>query len=577
MRRFALAFAFVVVSAAALPAQRTTFTHADTLRGTNGPGRSWWDATFYDLHVAVDLADSSIRGYNGITYRVLAPAKEMQIDLQVPMQVDSIVQDGQVLTARRDSNAFFITMASPQRVGDTKTVTVYYHGHPRAAKRPPWDGGFIWRQDSLGHPWVATANEGLGASVWWPNKDIPSDEPDSQRIAITVPDSMTDVSNGRLRSTTHNADGTTTYEWFVTSPINNYDVEVNAGTYAHWTETFKGENGDLTLEFWPLAYHLDTAKVQWQQAKSMLSCFEHWFGPYPWYADGYKLIEAPHLGMEHQSGVAYGNHFKNGYLGRDLSNTGLGLKWDFIIVHESAHEWWGNSVTDKDHADMWIHESFANYAESIYTECQQGKAAGAAYVIGTRRLIKNDRPIVGHFGVNDEGSEDMYYKGGNMLHTIRQVVDNDAKWRSILRGVQKTFWHQTVSGTQLEAYISRAAGIDLSKVFAQYLTTTEVPVLEYSLDGSTLKYRWANVVSGFAMPVRVTVAPDHYQRIRPTESWQTMKVKLASAAQFTVDDNYYVTVRETGTAMGSGGELEVHVRLAPDFARSRAGRAHLRF
>ena len=554
MRRLALALCFVVASAGALAAQRgrTTFTHADTLRGTNGPGRSWWDATFYDLHVAVNLADSSIRGYNGITYRVMAPAKDMQIDLQVPMQIDSIIQDGQVLTARRDSNAFFVTMASPQRVGDTKTVTVYYHGHPRAAKRPPWDGGFIWQRDSLGHPWVATANEGLGASVWWPNKDIPADEPDSQRIAITVPDSMTDVSNGRLRSTTHNADGTTTYEWFVTSPINNYDVEVNAGTYAHWTEIYKGENGNLTMDFWPLAYHLDTAKVQWQQAKSMLSCFEHWFGPYPWYADGYKLIEAPHLGMEHQSGVAYGNHFKNGYLGRDLSATGHGLKWDFIVVHESAHEWWGNSLTNKDNADMWIHESFANYSESLYTECQQGKAAGAEYVIGTRRLIKNDQPIVGHYGVNDEGSGDMYYKGGNMLHTIRQVVDNDEKWRSILRGLQKSFWHQTVSGTQVEDYISHAAGIDLSKVFAEYLTTTQVPVLEYTLDGGTLKYRWANVVPGFAMPVKVTVAPDHYARIRPTESWQTMKVKLASAADFKVDKNFYVTARQIATNEGIG-------------------------
>src|SRR5579872_282217 len=533
MRRLALAFCFVVASAGGLSAQRGTFTHADTLRGTNGPGRSWWDATFYDLHVTVSLADSSIRGYNGITYRVIAPAKEMQIDLQVPMQIDSIIQDGRALTARRDSNAFFVTMASPQRVGDVKTVTVFYHGRPRAAKRPPWDGGFIWRQDSLGHPWVATANEGLGASVWWPNKDIPADEPDSQRIAITVPDSMTDVSNGRLRSTTRNGDG-------------------NAGTYAHWTEIYKGENGDLTMDFWPLAYHLDTAKVQWQQATSMLSCFEHWFGPYPWYADGYKLIEAPHLGMEHQSGVAYGNHFKNGYLGRDLSATGHGLKWDFIVVHESAHEWWGNSLTDKDHADMWIHESFANYSESLYTECQQGKAAGAEYVIGTRRLIKNDRPIVGHFGVNDEGSEDMYYKGGNMLHTIRQVVDDDDKWRSILRGLQQTFWHQTVSGTQVEDYMSHAAGIDLSKVFAQYLTTTQVPVLEYALNGGTLKYRWTNVVPGFAMPVKVTVAPERYERIRPTESWQTMKVKLASAAEFKVDENYYVTVRPAAPKAGIG-------------------------
>ena len=552
MRRFALALSLVVLSAGAAAAQRTTFTHADTLRGTNGPGRSWWDATFYDLHVAVNPADSSIRGYNGITYRVIAPANEMQIDLQVPMEADSIIEDGHALTSRRDGNALFVTMPSPQNVGDTRTVTVYYHGHPRAAKRPPWDGGFIWQHDSLGHPWVATANEGLGASVWWPNKDIPADEPDSQRIAITMPDSMTDVSNGRLRSTTHNSDGTTTYEWFVTNPINNYDVEVNAGTYAHWQQIYHGEHGNLTMDFWPLAYHLDTAKVEWQQATSMLTCFEHWFGPYPWYADGYKLIEAPHLGMEHQSGVAYGNHFKNGYLGRDLSSTGHGLKWDFIIVHESAHEWWGNSLTDKDHADMWIHESFANYSESLYTECQQGKQAGAEYVIGTRRLIRNDSPIVGHFGVNDEGSEDMYYKGGNMLHTIRQIVGNDEKWRGILRGLQKTFRHQTVSGTQIEDYISHAAGIDLSKVFEQYLTTTQVPVLEYSLDGGTLEYRWANVVPGFAMPVRVTVARDKYERIRPTESWQIKRVKLASAAEFKVDQNYYVTARVAGAEVGRG-------------------------
>src|SRR5512132_3908799 len=334
MLRSALIVALAVMPLAAQQPPKV-YTHTDTLRGSNGPGRAWWDAAFYDLHVAISPADSSISGYNAITYRVLAPAKEMQVDLQTPLAIDSITQDRQRLQFRRDSNAFFVRMPSPQKIGVRKTVTVYYRGKPHFAKRPPWDGGFIWQRDSLDNRWIATAVEGLGASVWWPNKDYLADEPDSQRIAITLPDSIVDVSNGRLRATTHNADGTTTFEWFVVNPINNYSVEVNAGRYAHFADTVTGERGPLTLDFWPLAYHLDTATVQFQQVKPMLKCFEHWFGPYPWYADGYKLIEAPHLGMEHQSGVAYGNHFKNGYGGQDLSGTGLGMKWDFIIVHES--------------------------------------------------------------------------------------------------------------------------------------------------------------------------------------------------------------------------------------------------
>lgn len=516
------------------------FTHADTLRGSNTPERAWWDATFYDLHVRVNPSDSSISGHNGITYRILGPAKEMQVDLQVPLQVDSMVQDGRALVYRRDGNAFFVSLQSPQAVGGTKTVTVFYHGKPRVAKHAPWDGGFVWAHDSLGHSWIATACEGLGASVWWPNKDLEADEPDSQRVAITVPDSVMDVSNGRLRHTTHNDDNTTTYEWFVQDPINNYDVAVNAAKYAHFSDVYKGESGALTLDFWPLAYNLDRARSQFVQVKPMLACFEHWFGPYPWYRDGYKLVETPHLGMEHQSAVAYGNHYENGYLGRDLSGTGWGLKWDFIIVHESAHEWFGNSLTAQDHADMWIHESFANYAENLYTECQDGKAAGAAYVIGTRRLIKNDKPIVGHFNVNDEGSGDMYYKGGNMLHTIRQIVNDDAKWREILRGLNKTFFHQVVSGKQVEDYISGAAGINLSKVFDEYLTTTMVPVLEYRVDGSTLSYRWSNVVPGFAMPVKVSLSEGATSFVYPTEEWKTAKLKLKSPATFRVDENFYV-------------------------------------
>ena len=555
MRRSLICLIMLCATAASAEAQTgrppRQFTHADTLRGTNGPARAWWDATFYDLHVTVHPADSSIRGWNDITYRALKPGREMQIDLQMPMEVDSIQQNGRTLTYRRDGNALFVTLPSTQQAGSKGTVVVHYHGKPKAARRAPWDGGYVWAIDSLQRPWIATANEGLGASVWWPTKDIPADEPDSQRIAITMPDSLIDVSNGRLRSTKHNPDGTTTYEWFVVSPINNYNVAVNAAHYAHLTDSYQGEKGKLTLDFYPLDYHVDTARVQFAQAKPMLECFEHWFGPYPWYEDGYKLVETPHLGMEHQSAVAYGNKFKNGYLGRDLSGTGVGMKWDFIIVHESAHEWWGNNISAKDHADMWIHESFANYAEGIYAECRDGKKAGAEYIIGSRRNIQNDAPVVGVFGVNEEGSGDMYYKGGSMLHMIRRLIDNDEQWRGILRGLNSTFWHQTVSGEQVRSYISRQAGMDLSKVFAQYQTTAKVPVLEYRVGRGTLDYRWTNVVPGFDMPVDVALGlpNQEFTRIRPTERWKTTTAPgLSSADSLRVDPDFYVTTKNAAAA-----------------------------
>ncbi|HSU15558.1 M1 family metallopeptidase [Longimicrobium sp.] len=547
MRRIALLASLLLALPAALAAQPHTYTRADSLRGSIGPGRAWWDAAFYDLHVKVSPADSSISGWNGITYRVLQPGREMQIDLQMPLVADSIVQDGRRLAFRRDGNAFFVAMPQ-QAAGTTRTLRFYYHGRPRVATHAPWDGGFVWGADSTRTPWIATAVQGLGASAWWPNKDTQADEPDSQRVAITVPRGISDVSNGRLRSTRQNADGTATFEWFVANPINNYDVAVNAAAYAHFSDSYAGEGGNLTLDFWPLAYHESVARRQFQQVKPMLKCFEHWFGPYPWYADGYKLVETPHLGMEHQSAVAYGNHYLNGYLGRDLSQTGLGLQWDFIIVHESAHEWWGNNITSTDLADMWVHESFANYAEGLYTECQQGKEAGAKYVIGTRAAIQNDEPIIPAFGVNAEGSGDMYYKGGNLLHTLRQIVGDDEKWRGILRGLNSTFRHQTVTGIQVREYISRQSGIDFSRVFQQYLETTKIPVLEYQLGGSSLRYRWANVVPGFDMPVKVRITGDAWTMLRPTTEWQTAPASAGTAAAFAVDPNFYVEARDLNSA-----------------------------
>ncbi len=546
MLRPALCGLLLLAPGVLLAQDTTTYTHADSLRGSlTSPARTWWDVTFYDLQVRINPADSSIAGSNAISYRVQGRPREMQIDLQEPLVVDSMVQDGRAVRYRRDGNAFLAAVTSRQRVGEVRTITVYYHGRPRVAKRPPWDGGFSWGRDSLGTPWIVTTDQGLGASVWWPNKDVQADEPDSQRIALTLPDPLVDVSNGRLRAVEPHPDGTTTWEWFVTNPINNYAIAVAAGDYTHYSGIYRGERGPLTLDFWPLSYHLTAARHQWAQVPAMLQCFEHWFGPYPWYEDGYKLVEVSNNGMEHQSAVAYGNGFSNGYRGADWSRTGLGMLWDFIIVHESAHEWFGNNITAKDNADMWVHEGFANYAEGLYVECRFGKEAGARYIRGNRNWIKNDTPIVPAYGVNGSGSGDMYPKGGNMLHTIRQIVGNDSTWRATLRGLNHTFWHQTVTGRQVEDYLSKQAGVALSRVFQQYLTTTMVPVLEYRIGGDSLAYRWADVVPGFDMPLDVTTSGDstYTTRLHPTENWQSLRVTLTDPTRFRVDPDYYVKAK----------------------------------
>jgi aminopeptidase N len=536
-----------VIILAVMPsiAAQERFTRADTLRGSwDTPGRGWWDVTHYDLALRINPADSTISGRNVIRYRVLAPGRELQIDLMAPLRIDSMVQEGRRLPVRRDGNAHFAAVQDPQRTGEEHTLTVWFGGAPRVAPRPPWDGGFSWRTDSLGRPWIVTTDQGVGASVWWPNKDTQADEPDSQRFAVTVPEPLQHVGPGALRSVTRHDDGTATWEWVVRNPINNYAIAVSAGNFAHWSERYPGEAGTLALDYYPLDYHLEQARVTFLQVRTTLQCFEHWFGPYPFHEDGYKLIEVPYNGMEHQGAVTYGNGYANGYRGRDGSGTGLGMLWDFIIVHETAHEWWGNNLTTRDLADMWVHESFANYAEGLYTECLFGKEAGARYVVGTRQGIRNDRPIVpAHRGVNAQGSGDMYPKGGNMLHTIRQVVADDARWRRILRGLQRDFRHAIVDGAQVQAYISGMAGIDLSRVFAQYLTTTMIPVLEYRFADGQLAYRWSGVVNGFDMPVDVTLEGAAV-RLRPTTVWQSM---VTTATALELDADYYVTAKAAGS------------------------------
>ena len=540
MKIFRLALLFSILSFP-LFAQKYTFTHDDTLRGSITQERAWWDLQFYHLNTRINPTDSTIGGHVVVRYKVLKPAQILQIDLQRPLTISKITQDGQELSFNRNGDAFFIKLIKPQKTNAQEEITVYYGGRPRIAKRAPWDGGFSWKRDQNGQPFVATSCQGLGASVWWPCKDHMYDEPDSMKISITVPPGLTDVSNGRLRSVSSNTDGWRTFHWYVQNPINNYGVNVNIGNYVSWTETFEGEKGKLDLSFYALPENIGKAKVQFQQAKSMLKAFEHWFGPYPFYEDGFKLVEVPYLGMEHQSSVTYGNGYQNGYLGRDLSATGWGLKWDFIIIHESGHEWFANNITYKDIADMWIHESFTNYSENLYTEYHHGKQAGSEYVIGCRKLIRNDKPIIGIYNVNHSGSGDMYYKGGNMLHTIRQLVNDDEKWRGILRGLNKTFYHQTVTSPQIEEYMSAQAGINLSKVFDQYLRDVRIPTLEYKLEGKQLSYRWSNCVAGFEMPVKLKIG-DNWKTVQPTSDWKTLKATKASAV--IVDPNFYVEIKK---------------------------------
>lgn len=517
----------------------TTFTRQDTLRGSITKERAWWDLKYYHLDVKVNPKDSTIKGSNTIKYTVLQDYNKMQIDLQKPMDIYKVVQDGKELKFEREGNAFFIQLIANQKVGEVKEVKVFFGGKPKVAVRPPWDGGITWRKDSNGNDFIASSCQGLGASIWWPNKDHMYDEVENMLISVNVPGHLTDVSNGRLQSIKKEKDGTKTFNWYVANPINNYGVNINIGDYVSFSEKYKGEKGNLDCNYYVLRENLAKAKTHFKDVPRMLKAFEHWFGPYPFYEDSYKLVEAPYLGMEHQSSVTYGNDYKNGYKGRDLSGTGWGLKFDFIIIHESGHEWFANNITYKDIADMWIHESFTNYSESLFVEYYYGKDAGAEYVIGCRKNISNDKPIIGNYDVNNEGSGDMYPKGANMLHTMRQVINDDAKWREILRGLNKTFYHQTVTGKQIQDYINTQSGINFNRVFAQYLTTTQIPVFEYIFKNGTFGYHWTNCVAKFDMPVKVKLNGEEIW-LKPTTEWKSEKI-TSDKRTVEVDKNFYVT------------------------------------
>ena len=516
----------------------TVFTHQDTLRGSITKERVWWDVKQYHLDIKINPTDSTISGSNTIRYKILNSYNRMQIDLQEPLKINKVIQDGKELKYQRDGNVFYIDLVALQNPGEIKKLTVFYGGKPKIAARPPWDGGITWSKDNNGKPFIASTCQGLGASVWWPNKDHMYDEVDDMIISVNVPNNLTNVSNGRLQSVIDMKDGTRTFNWYVSNPINNYGVNINIGDYVSFSEVYKGEKGNLDCIYYVLRDNLDKAKIHFQDVPRMLKAFEHWFGPYPFYEDSYKLVEAPYLGMEHQSSVTYGNGFKKGYLGTDLSGTGWGLKFDFIIIHESGHEWFANNITYKDIADMWIHEGFTNYSESLFVEYYYGKQAGAEYVRGLRKGIENDKPIIGYYDVNNEGSGDMYNKGGNMLHTLRQIVNDDQKWRTILRGLNSTFYHQTVTTKQIEDYLSKSVGLDLAPFFDQYLRDIRIPTFEYKFYNNTLYYRWTNCVPGFNMPVKVTLNGKE-QWLKPQVEW-TILPQMSKNLKVGVDKDFYV-------------------------------------
>lgn len=513
-----------------------TFTKQDTLKGSNTIFRNFWDVKKYDLSVEPDFAQKSIKGNNTISFEIIKDVTNptFQIDLQQPMKADKVTASFPISEYKQDGDFIWIKAKKNFKKGEKYTIDVAYSGNPTIAKHAPWDGGWIFTNDQNGNPWMSVADEGIGASIWLPTKDIWSDEPDNGVVMkIITPKDLVGVGNGRLINTKTTGDKTT-YTWEVKNPINAYSIIPNIGKYVNFKDTFNGEKGKLDLDYWVLDYNLEKAKKQFQQVKPMLSAFEYWFGAYPFYEDSYKLVDSPYLGMEHQSNVAYGNQYLNGYLGNDLSGTGVGLNWDYIIIHESGHEWFANNITAKDQADMWVHEGFTMYSEVLFTEKYMDKKSAYLYAVGIRSSIENDIPIIGKYGVRNEGSGDMYYKGASMIHTIRQVIDNDEKFRQILRGLNKDFYHKTVTTEEIENYISKKAGIDFSSVFNQYLRTTKIPTLEYSQTGNVLKFRYTNVVKNFKLPVKI----DGEQVINPTEEWQTIKLKKETPVEFS--NAYYI-------------------------------------
>lgn len=515
----------------------------DSLLGSNSIYRSWWDIKHYAITFKPDFNTKFISGVNEISFLVLEENNHlMQLDLQLPMKIDSVFCNSIKINQITQNGNFWCLTIPDLKQNTLSQLKVFFSGYPKVAKNPPWDGGWVWKKDKNKNPWMSVACQGAGASVWFPCKELQSDEPDSGAdLNIQVPDTLIGIGNGKLHSKTKLNGGFTQYSWKVKSTINSYDIIPYIGKYKHISDSIVGRNGTLKTDYWCLEYNETKAKTHLKEnVVNTLKSLEEWFGPYPFYQDSYKIVESPYLGMEHQSNIAYGNNYINGYAGRDLSNSGWGLKWDFIVVHETAHEWFGNSVTACDVADNWIHEGFASYSEVLHTETFYGKDAGNDYCLGVRKSILNDKPVIGNYNIRQEGSGDMYNKGSNIIHMIRFLLNDDVKFKELLNAISSQFYHQCITSKQLEEFIMKETKLDLKAFFNQYLRTSQIPKLEYKLKAKSIEYRYTNVVEGFNIPLKVYVNQDTVI-LNPTENWQKIKLnEKVKKSNVKFDDKMYI-------------------------------------
>jgi len=530
---------FVLIGIKSVLFAQEKFTRKDSLQGGLRVERTCYNVLRYDLNVKINPTTKTVEGYNDILFGVTAATKKIQIDLFPTMVIDSIVFENKKLSYKRDCNAVFIGFSELLNLNSEHRMRCYYAGQPIIAKNAPWDGGFVFTNDMNNKPWIGVACQGTGASLWYPCKDSQSDEPDrGATIKIAAPNGLTAVSNGRLMGSTDLKDGYTRWDWEVKNPINNYDINITIGDFVHFQDHYKG----IDLDYYVLRDNENRARLQFEDVKPMLDCFQSKFGSYPFIEDGYKLIETPYLGMEHQSAIAYGNMYLKGYLGHDRSGTGIGMNFDFIIVHESGHEWFGNSITAKDIADMWIHESFTTYSEAVYVECQFGAEKAQAYLNGLKSTVINDGPIIGTYGVNHEGSDDMYSKGALLLNTIRHLVNNDSKWWAMLLKYATTYRHQIIDTRTVVNFFNMEAGMDLTKVFNQYLRYGTIPRLQYRIAKDKLECRWIAMEQNFDMPIDVKIKGSKI-RVYPKTKWTATRYKVSNLNEIKVlTDDFYINV-----------------------------------
>jgi len=513
------------------------FTRRDSLQGSLRPERTCFDVLRYDLNLTIEPEYKTVKGYNDITFKVIEKTQKIQLDLFENMVVDSIIFNEKKLQYKREFDAVFISFPSELPLNSEQKIRFYYNGNPLVAKRAPWDGGFVWKKDSNGNDFVGVAVQGTGASLWYPVKDHQTDEPDQgASVKVAVPNGLMNVSNGKFLGNENLNNGFTRWDWEVKNPINNYNIVINIGDYVNIHEKLD----NLDLDYYVLAENEAVARKHFEEVMPMMECFQQKFGTYPFVNDGYKLVETPYLGMEHQSAVAYGNKYTKGYLGNDMTGTGIGLEFDFIIIHETGHEWFGNSITSKDIADMWIHESFTTYSECVYVECQFGYEKAMAYINGQKKLIANQKPVIGQFGVNYKtGNSDMYYKGALMLNTIRHIINDDTKWWAMLKKYAETYRHKIIETKDVVAFFSKESGLNLSPIFDQYLKHKAFPELELKFNEGTIDFRWKTDVENFKMPFECKIGTKSL-RYEATNAWQSAPIQLKNPTDFKLDENKFL-------------------------------------